>query len=383
MRTILRWIVVAAVLGGLAGYFKLGDELGLGRDDELGREQVAERGEPRPKAQNRFIGDKDRRALLAVVVDRCRAAGDGECDGILGPLPGLYFGRRGDRFWAIASFRHPVHGVEGQPLVLRRDGAESWTVAAETDGTVCRPLPVAMARVWDLDPAAGDEDCFAVAPPEAEVEGSARTLAELRGSAEEIVTELDAYWSGVTEETFGAEYRPPEVRGAYGADDAPSCGGEPLGLNNAYYCIPERYIAWDERGLMAPVYEEFGWPAPAIVLAHEYGHAMQSMLGWEFGFTIHSELNADCLAGAWMKAANDLTTAGFGAVDLDEAIDPLFRFRDPEGSEWFDPDAHGTALQRIAAFQYGTAGDVREQCEPTPERPAGFPGAPKAPPEGE
>ena len=58
-----------------------------------------------------------------------------------------------------------------------------------------------------------------------------------------------------------------------------------------------------------------------------------------------------------------------------KAVGPLFRFQDPDDSEWFDVGAHGTALERIAAFQYGTDGGVREQCEPTAEAPAGFPGA--------
>jgi hypothetical protein len=93
--------------------------------------------EPRaPKAKNLFITADDKQALLRAAVDACESEGVGDCVGMAGPLPGLYYGRRGNRFWALASFRHPVRDVKGQPLVLRRSAGGSWTVVARTDGTV-------------------------------------------------------------------------------------------------------------------------------------------------------------------------------------------------------------------------------------------------------
>lgn len=330
-----------------------------------------------PKATNLFITAKDKQALLSEVVERCETSGVGECSGILGPLPGLYYGRRGNQFWALASFRHPTNGVEGQPLVMRRKAAGGWSVAAQTNGTVCEPLPVAMARLWDLPSTSGADGCFSVAPPEAEVGPSRDTISAYDDLEQEIVEEVNAYWATTVPQTFGVEYRPPEMKGAYTSEqDAPMCAGEPLDTHNAWFCSADNFIAWDKAGFMLPIYQEFGDMAPAIIVAHEYGHAMQALLGWTFGYSIHEELNADCLAGAWTKATTSLVQQGFRADDLDKAVEPLFRFKDPEGSEWFDVGAHGTALERIAAFQYGTAGEVREQCEPTAEHPAGFPGAP-------
>jgi hypothetical protein len=60
-------------------------------------------------------------------------------------------------------------------------------------------------------------------------------------------------------------------------------------------------VQWDAEGLMAPLYEQFGDFTVALVLAHEWGHAIQERFGFDDSAnpTIVSELQADCLAGAW------------------------------------------------------------------------------------
>ncbi|MBN1527973.1 MAG: neutral zinc metallopeptidase [Thermoleophilaceae bacterium] len=331
------------------------------------------------KAENLFISPADKQALRESAVASCEADEAGDCDAIAGPLPGTYFGRRGDRFWAIASFRHPEHGVEGQPLILSRRAGGAWEVRAQTGGTACDPLPEAMARIWDLKdaPSSQGSACFRTPAPQVDVGPSPEVVAAYRKLTQDVVRGVDSYWAAALPEHFGTEYSPPEVKGAYSSEtDAPACGDAPAALNNAFYCIPGDYIAWDEPRLMFPFYNRFGDMAPAMVVAHEWGHAIQARLGWEFPMSIYAELNADCLAGAWAKAAPSLEQQGLRSTSLDEVVDPLFKFRDPAGSEWFDPGAHGSGLQRIAAFQYGTSGDV-ERCTPSDDLPAGFPGAPE------
>jgi predicted metalloprotease len=89
-------------------------------------------------------------------------------------------------------------------------------------------------------------------------------------------------------------------------------------------------------------------------IAHEWGHVIQAQ-ATEIdlsldpdGLPIDSELQADCLAGAW--AAEQATVplsllradvAGTGD-EPDVAID--------------DPESHGTSEQRTAAFDLGTEG---------------------------
>jgi predicted metalloprotease len=98
---------------------------------------------------------------------------------------------------------------------------------------------------------------------------------------------VDDYWAATIPETFGETYRPPEVKGSFtSAQDAPMCGESALGTNNAWYCDTDNFIAWDELDFMLPVYEEFGDMASAMVIAHEFGHAVQALLGWRFEHSI-------------------------------------------------------------------------------------------------
>jgi len=93
-----------------------------------------------------------------------------------------------------------------------------------------------------------------------------------------------------------------------------------------------------------------------IILAHEYGHAVQAQLGLLGGPTIQRELQADRLAGAFAKAAGDARLLEPG--DLDEATYTFFTGRDETGADQNDPQAHGTGTQRINAFHVGLRGGV-------------------------
>jgi predicted metalloprotease len=379
MRTRFRWVVGLALATTLSGC--------LHEDDPPEKEPRR----PAAKAQNLRITQEEKGVLRLTAIAHCVDKGYDGCQGITGPLPGTYFGRRGNTFWAVASFRHPDRDLKGQPLLLTRTAGGRWSVADETGGTSCL-VPAGLAKLWDFASASDRKDatCFRTPKPQVaqspagDDARSERVLAEYRRVVDTAAGDVNRYWTETVPLAFRAPYEPPRIAGAYTSEaDAPACGGRPVSLNNAVYCGGEdRFIAWDEPRFMLPSFKRFGQMAPAMVIAHEFGHAVQDQLGWTFPRDIHAELNADCLAGAWARTAESLEQQGMRARELDAAVAPLFDFRDPEGSEWFDENAHGTALQRIAAFQHGTAGDVAEQCTPTPEHPAGFPGAPKdvAPP---
>ncbi len=99
----------------------------------------------------------------------------------------------------------------------------------------------------------------------------------------------------------------------------------------------------------------------AMVLAHEYGHAIQYQSGMadDDTPTLVSEQQADCLAGAYMRwVAEDnsprftLSTAD-GLNNVLAAVigfrDPLLNVDDPE----VGVDEHGSAFERVSAFQFG------------------------------
>src|SRR5699024_2798813 len=85
------------------------------------------------------------------------------------------------------------------------------------------------------------------------------------------------------------------------------CGGSTSDIPmNAFYCPPADVIAWDRAQLLPMLHQEFGPMAIGTVLAHEYGHAIQSDLGSRAGIsrdtkTIVREQQADCFAGNYMR----------------------------------------------------------------------------------
>ena len=110
-------------------------------------------------------------------------------------------------------------------------------------------------------------------------------------------------------------------------------------------------VVYLDSGFMQTQLSAFGDFGPAMIIAHEIGHHIQNLLGLTGGFTIQQELQADCLAGGWMKDAGARGLLEVG--DSQEAANSLFTLGDPVGTPWFDPDAHGTAQQRVEAFRVG------------------------------
>ncbi|MCP4223955.1 MAG: hypothetical protein GY773_11475, partial [Actinomycetia bacterium] len=108
-------------------------------------------------------------------------------------------------------------------------------------------------------------------------------------------------------------------------------------------------------GQFPELYEVFGDFAVGLVIAHEYGHAMQAR-GRVDGPTIFVELHADCLAGAWagsVAAGEGGMAPFFDRDDLDGAIGGFLTFADPRGTPAADLEAHGTAFDRLNAFSEG------------------------------
>jgi predicted metalloprotease len=123
---------------------------------------------------------------------------------------------------------------------------------------------------------------------------------------------------------------------------------------NAFYCPEADLIAWDQPALMAPLREEFGELTLGIVMAHELGHAIQERVALQ-GATVTFEQQADCFAGAWVRSVVDGSSDAFtvGPGELDDALAGMLLLRDTPGVEATDPNAHGSAFDRIAALKDG------------------------------
>ncbi len=150
----------------------------------------------------------------------------------------------------------------------------------------------------------------------------------------------------------------------YGPQDPPPNCGKPGTANyqdvaqNAFYCPQGDFVAWDTDNLTNQLLDQFGPFTLAIVVAHELGHAIQQRHGILDGRlpTFVTEQQADCFAGAYTKHVQEGGSKAFrvSPEDLDNALGGFLTIRDPVGTDAVnDESAHGSAFQRINAFEDG------------------------------
>jgi predicted metalloprotease len=109
-----------------------------------------------------------------------------------------------------------------------------------------------------------------------------------------------------------------------------------------------------------------GSTAVAIVVAHEWGHRVQDLLGLfqlaQQGKVkgIQLELQADCLAGVWASSVyrRGLLEPG----DLRAAITVTNKAGDAPGTPVNAPGAHGSSQMRVGSFMNGYSGADPSAC---------------------
>lgn len=175
------------------------------------------------------------------------------------------------------------------------------------------------------------------------------------------IADLQAWWSTEFPKLYGGQAYTPVKGGFYaiGPDSSPvglPCKPKSIDdvLENAYYCPEDDGVVWDQVGLMPELAKKFGSFTPAVVLAHEWGHAIQARADFSAA-TVIAEQQADCFAGAWVEhvKADDDPRFHITTDDLDQALAGLLSLRDTPGSTADDPNAHGSGFDRVRAFQQG------------------------------
>ena len=163
--------------------------------------------------------------------------------------------------------------------------------------------------------------------------------------------DIESYWAATLPELFNAEMRP--VRDAVGytpseSAQLPDCNGVQLSADsaagNAFYCRDENVIVYDAEDLVPSMVERFGRYAVGVLLAHEYGHAVQAQIGI-VDASLPLELQADCFAGAWAqtRVTGEPEQAGIVQALLQSA-------RDADGDAIAE---HGTGFDRVQAYSRG------------------------------
>jgi predicted metalloprotease len=202
--------------------------------------------------------------------------------------------------------------------------------------------------------------------------------------ARSALADLETFWTEQFPEVYGQEFQP--LQGGYFSVDPDAsdpreypqgvgCGLE-LGeaASNAFYCQDPRSANSDaityDRAFLAELADGYGRFLPALVMAHEFGHAVQGRVGMP-GSSIATETQADCMAGAWSAwvASGESEHSQLREPELDELLSGYFLLRDPVGTSTAEESAHGSYFDRVSGFQDGFDGGP-ETCrdEFGPER---------------
>jgi putative neutral zinc metallopeptidase len=189
----------------------------------------------------------------------------------------------------------------------------------------------------------------------------------LAGGDEPADSDLDRLWHSVMQhaQPSGVDpyVTPARVVGYRGGSELPQT---PCAVNttlrfwarNARYCSADSSIYYDE-GWLREFMSSAGQFAPGAILAHEWGHHIQSLLGIS-AYQIAEELQADCFAGTYVGSRQGVE-GGFFVFSDDELASGLKTFFDIGNSryselDWMSPVEHGSRLQRMMAFGTGWLG---------------------------
>jgi uncharacterized protein len=204
---------------------------------------------------------------------------------------------------------------------------------------------------------------------------------------ERLVDFVDAV-AGDTQSTWeqllGNRYQPTRV--VLFRDAIQSACGAAQAATGPFYCPGDQKVYLD-LGFFSELASKFGAPgdfAQAYVIAHEFGHHVQNLLGTTdrargarsgpHSGSVAIELQADCYAGIWGHAASQGGRFAAGHVELepgdaDEALRAAAAIGDDRlqrmATGRIQPErfTHGTSQQRVEWFRRGMESGDPRSCD--------------------
>lgn len=190
------------------------------------------------------------------------------------------------------------------------------------------------------------------------------------------VNSIQAFWTEELDRLGGDYYEAQTI--IFSGYTQAACGYA-SGAMGPFYCPTDQsiYIDLDFFDELQNRFGAEGGPfAEAYVLAHEYGHHIQDLLGilepsstgsqGPDSSSVFTELQADCLAGVWM--ANAVQTGYISEVteeEIAQSLDAAASVGDDriqrQTQGYVSPETwtHGSSEQRLAALQDGLqTGDI-------------------------
>jgi predicted metalloprotease len=203
---------------------------------------------------------------------------------------------------------------------------------------------------------------------------------KLFGFVNAVVDDVNATW---TDNFAGSGQRYQEgVLVVFEQATGTECG-RGSSATGPFYCPRDGQVYLD-LSFFRELRDRFGAPgdfAQAYVIAHEYGHHVQNLLGIDDevqrlsqqeperanDLSVRLELQADCLAGVWGHTA--LEQGELSAGDLEEALAAAASIGDDRIQETttgrIDPErwTHGSSAQRARWFRVGFDSGDPERCD--------------------
>jgi predicted metalloprotease len=223
-------------------------------------------------------------------------------------------------------------------------------------------------------------------------DGGATNEAATGSSAETCSTELEQILCGATNDVqdyfigalpaaYGQNFQ--ETRTVFFSGFTDTGCGQASAETGPFYCPADNFVYFD-LDFLVQLQEQFaatGDLAAQYIVAHEFGHHVQNVLGANEAmrtaqegdpgraneYSIALELQADCYAGAWARSAADRGLLDSQA-EITEALDAAAAVGDDRIQQQtqgrVDPESwtHGSSEQRVAWFRRGFDTGDPAQC---------------------